>query len=758
MERRVPHVLALYAGASWALIEFTGFLVDEFLLSPHWTRVVLSVFLLLLPTVAMLAWFHGPPGRDVVPLAEKIGIPANLAVAAAVVILLFGGQDLGVATTAVSVETEDGETVERVIPKTEFRKRAALFPFDAGPGLGDDEAWLTYAAPIALELDLSADDFFEAVAPSEFAHRLFELGLPDLRGVPLALRRQISEDFHAPFMVAGAVDRAGGGYRVTLTVHEARRGSPVSETVHEGPDFLALVDEMSERLAEALRIPDRPEVENLPVRERLTENDAAWEAFGRASEQLFLPTLDLDAAIEQFDVATTLDPTFALAQYELALLLLAANEPEEAIGPISMAVDNAYRLPERAGFMVKSDYYFITQQADRAWAVIEMWVDLYPEDTAALGNYSLVQTLRGDWEGLLETLGTLYRLSPGEHSLLMDMADIHRRLGQYELALSALGRYVEQFPDDYAGHVEMARLDRRRGEHEGAREHLGRALIIAPTLPDLALELAALDLDVGRFDEARMGYEQALGLADTPEQRADALDGLRAYYRFRGQTDEAIRTTTLWLDEVSLFLAPVEIAQDRFSDIDLYLEAGRDTHATLLLDSLQAQLPPALAEFQVPRWRIRIALGAGDGETALLAYDAAIDAMEANDFGVQRPLLTADRGRIDELEGDYDSAVDHFREAMALDPGRNLHLEAGRALRAAGRLEEAESELREALRRIPANPHAHLEMALVLEANGDIENSREHVQSALTAGEPADKSFAPALEARAKLADLSGAS
>ncbi|WP_419858182.1 tetratricopeptide repeat protein [Candidatus Palauibacter irciniicola] len=758
MERRVPHMLALYAGGSWALIEFTGFLVDEFLLSPHWTRVVMTALLLLVPSVAMLAWFHGRRGRDDVPLTEKIGIPANLAVAAVALFLLFGGRDLGAATTAVSVETEDGETVERVIPKTEFRKRAALFPFDAGPGLGEDEAWLTYAAPTALELDLAADDFFEAVAPSEFAHRLFELGLPDLRGVPLALRRQISEDFHAPFMVAGAVDRSDAGYRVTLTVHEARRGSPVSETVHEGPDFLALVDEMSATLAEALRIPDRPEVQNLPVRERLTENHAAWEAFGRASEQLFLPTLDLDTAIEQFDVATTLDPTFALAQYELALLLLAANEPEEAIAPISMAVDNAYRLPERAGFMVKSDYYFITQQADRAWAVIEMWVDLYPEDTAALGYYSLVQTLRGDWEGLLETLGTLYRLSPGEHSLLMDMADVHRRLGRYELALSALGRYVEQFPDDVTGHVEMARIDRRRGEHERAREHLGRAMIIAPTLPELAADLASIDLDTGRFEEARRGYEQALGLADTPEQRAAALDGLKAYYRFRGQIDEAIGTTHAWLDEVSQILAPVEIAQDRFADIDLYLEAGRDRHAALLLDSLQAQLPPALAEFQVPRWRVRIALGAGDGEAARLAYDAAIDAMEANDFGVQRPLLIADRGRIDELEGDYDAAVARFRAAMALDPGRNLHLETGRALRGAGRLGEAETELREALRRIPADPHAHLEMALVLEANGDIEGAREHVRSALAAWEPADEGFEPAREARAKLAELSGAS
>lgn len=39
--------------------------------------------LLFLPSVAMLAWFHGRRGRDDVPLTEKIGIPANLAVAVA---------------------------------------------------------------------------------------------------------------------------------------------------------------------------------------------------------------------------------------------------------------------------------------------------------------------------------------------------------------------------------------------------------------------------------------------------------------------------------------------------------------------------------------------------------------------------------------------------------------------------------------------------------------------------------------------------
>ena len=755
-ERRIPQVVAIYAGASWGLIEFTGFLVGEFLLSPHWTRFVLATLLLLLPSVLMLAWFHGRPGRDDVPLAEKIGIPANLVVAGTALLILFGGQDLGAATTSIIVRTEDGETIERIVAKAEFRKKAALFPFDAGPGLDDDDIWITYLAPIALEMDLAADEFFQAVEPSLFAYRLAQLGFPTLRDVPLALKRDVSEEYRAGLLASGVVDREGGDYHVTLRLHEADRVAMISETVHRGPDFLALIDEMSVVLARVLDIPERAEIDNIPVQERLTSNRGALEAFGRGSEQLFVGPLDLAEALASFETSTSLDPTFALAQYQYAMLLLADNRPEDAVDPIRKAVDNAYRLPERTSFRVRSDYYFITQQTERAWAVIEMWVELYPEDSIALQSYTGVQMIRGDWEGLIETLGKLYLLNPGDHLLLFEIADAYRRLGDDDAALEALERYLEQVPNDHTGYVEMARILERRGEHEEARSRIERALNLQPTLPELVVALATLDRETGRFDEAEAGYGRALGLAATPAERADVLDELKDYHRFRGQIDEAIRTAGRWLEDAAMVWAPVEIAQDRMSEINLHLDVGRVEEARALLDVLQVELRPPLSDFSVPRRRIHIELGAKDADAALAAYHAAVDAMEANDFGAQRPLLLGDLGRIDELRGDYESALGHYREAMELDPGRNLHLDAGRALRRAGRLEEAATEVREALRRRPAEPKAHLEMALVLEADGDIEGAREHLGHAMAAWESADEAFEPAREARVKLAELQG--
>ena len=657
----------------------------------------------------------------------------------------------------MSVETEDGETLEHRVPKPEFRKRAALFPFDAGPGLREEDAWIPYIVPIGLELDLGADEFFEPITPDLFAPRLAQRGYPELRNVPLVLKQEVSEEFRAELIATGTVDRAEDEYQVTMTLYKASNGSQVSETVHQGPDLLTLIDTLSVELSEALEIPGGTDIVGLPVRGRLTEDEAALEAFGRGSAALLAPQLDLDLALEQFRVATTLDPTFALAQYQFASLLNHAGRPGEAIAPIRAAFEHDYRFPERTKFPVRVEYYLLTGQMAEAFTTIERWKTFHPEDPGALGMYSQVQMARADWAGLLETLETLYRLSPGEHSLLQLISDAQRRLGDDEQALSTLERYVEEAPDDYSGYLEMARIQRRRGEHESAREHLGRALSIRPNMLELMLEFASLDLDMGSFDEALRRYEEASNFARTPGQKADVLVDLKGYYRFRGQLEEAIRTTNAWLEEASMALTPAEIAQDRFSDIDLYLDAGRGQDANLLFDALRSQQPP-MGEFLIPHYRIHIELGAGDSEAARSAYRAAMAAIEAHDLGAARPRVIGDLGRIDELDGDYDSAIERYREAMKLEPGRNLHRETGRALRAAGRLDEAESELREALRRRPAEPHAHLEMALVLEMRGEAEKAREHLRSALRAWEPADESFEPARAARAKLVDLETAS
>jgi hypothetical protein len=133
--RRVPQILGAYLASGWIVLEFTDWLTQHYGLAPHFVEFFLMAWALLIPSVAMVAYYHGAPGRDEWTKVEKIGIPANLVIAAAILFIGFGGNDSGSSVT-VRLEDETGATVERSVPRSEFRKKLALFHFE-----NQSQAW-----------------------------------------------------------------------------------------------------------------------------------------------------------------------------------------------------------------------------------------------------------------------------------------------------------------------------------------------------------------------------------------------------------------------------------------------------------------------------------------------------------------------------------------------------------------------------------------------------------------------------------------
>ena len=143
--------------------------------------------------------------------------------------------------------------------------------------------------------------------------------------------------------------------------------------------------------------------------------------------------------------------------------------------------------------------------------------------------------------------------------------------------------------------------------------------------------------------------------------------------------------------------SPLGIAMRRFADIDLYLEAGRHEDAAALLEALRSQLGPFERDpFYVTRSELRIALEAGDVAVARSTHLAAADWVEKWDAHALQSILIADLGRIEEMAGNYEEAIRHYRDALSQDDEMlDVHRRLGRTLRKAGRLDEAEAQLRE---------------------------------------------------------------
>ena len=160
LDRRLPQILGIYLGACWAVVQFVDFLVNRYVLSPNLTDVAIVVLISFIPTIMLLAYFHGKPGRDRWTRMEKIGIPFNLVLTGTLVFFIFSGQELGAASKTVTVLDEQGNQIERVIPKSQFRKKMVLFYFDNESG--DSELdWLQYGFSFMIGYDLSQDMFLD---------------------------------------------------------------------------------------------------------------------------------------------------------------------------------------------------------------------------------------------------------------------------------------------------------------------------------------------------------------------------------------------------------------------------------------------------------------------------------------------------------------------------------------------------------------------------------------------------------------------
>jgi len=88
LERRVPQILGSYFIGATTLLFFIDWLVVKYEFSEYYTSLALFGLICIVPSVIILAYFHGAPGKDEWTKVEKFGIPINIIFIAAA--LFFG--------------------------------------------------------------------------------------------------------------------------------------------------------------------------------------------------------------------------------------------------------------------------------------------------------------------------------------------------------------------------------------------------------------------------------------------------------------------------------------------------------------------------------------------------------------------------------------------------------------------------------------------------------------------------------------------
>lgn len=753
LERRVPQYLAVYLGAGWGLIEFFSFLEERFSLSPHWTNIVLFTWAMLIPSVVLFTYFHGRPGRDRLTRQVLIGVPLNLLLVIFVLTSAFGGADLSATTTAVTVTDEAGNEVERRIANASYRKRLAVFSFDTPAG--DSAAtWLGEGAMLALVTDLSQDLFLDVRVPMQFREQLRKAGAADGRNVPLALKRSIAEDLHLPYFVAGSVSTGIEGATVRVNLYETATGRVVGERVSTSPDVLRAIDELSIQLKNDLGLPQsRPDgVQDLPVAELLSSDPAAFRAL--VEGETAAARDDWPAAERRFTRAASIDSTFALAHYALYQTRVLQGDAQSSVSSLDAAMRHLYRMPERSQFVVKAEHYFMRQEVEKAFAVVTMMVELYPQDINGHAMRAQFHQLRNDLDSAIVSLRRIVELDPQRHEVLLQIGELQEETGAFTDAIATFEEYAAAFPGDVNASLRVARAHKRVGALDRAREVVERALLVDPTHVEATLERAILYRDAGEPDRAEQLIGEAADHARTAEDRARVEAARQAFYESRGQIANTIAAMRAHVAAIAEFQPTMQQTSARMSQLGAYVRAGRTAQAVALLGEVRGMMEAPFDDY----WHLgQLEIGIASADTAMLHEAIAGVTRVKAQFGFNFLDASIARGTavLHEARGDWSGALAVWQRVREIDPSYpTTTRDIARALRHLGRLDDAARAIDEHLRSVPFAPASNMEAAKIRLAAGDTAGARIHLERAALMLAPADAGHPLAAEARQMLVDL----
>ena len=753
VRRRVPHVLAAYVVAAALVALGLDVAVNRFVLSPHLPMFGLVALATLLPAVAIIAYRRGSETKGL-SKAVTFGIPTNVFASVVILWLAFGSKDLGAATTSVVVEDEDGNTIERTVPKSAFRKRFALFYFDNESG--DTTAnWLQYGLPILLAIDLTQDMFVQVLSPQLLQEDFKKAGYDDGVQLPLTLQRQLTDEQHYPYFVSGNIARNEGELAVTVSLHETRRGKLIAENTVAGSDLFDVVDQIAVQLKRDLDLPTAhiEEAEDLPIADIMTASIDSYRHFIRAFEALVFEE-SWQNATKWLEASVEADPTNAFSQLQMYVVSLFGNDPQRAGIALESALQHSYKMPERVRFQVKMAYYEFNQQPEKQLAVAKLQVELFPDDIDARTVLAMMYLIRDDKDAQTEQYEAILDLDPTRYEFLKRLGTVAREKGDFERAAAYYEQYAEHYPDDDESYTALAGLARLQGAHQRAQELYDRALLIDPANVGVLVSVAVHERHFDNLEREIPSLEQALQRSKTGGDTVRVLNALQNAYSWRGQMGTAIEyMQRRW--EIQQRTTPQALMLiNQMGSLDEFAKAGQVDTARQILEAVRSQLGPPWNQF-VPFGDLTIALELEDvaaAEAAIPPLQAFIDALGLNLLDGE--VLHA-HGRVAEMKGDYGEALEWYEREFEKDPtDATVSATIGRTHRKQGNLDEAELYLRAALMQHPHHPSYHYELALVFADRGDTAQAIELLEAALAVWANADPRFKRAQEARAKLQEL----
>jgi serine/threonine protein kinase/tetratricopeptide (TPR) repeat protein len=290
---------------------------------------------------------------------------------------------------------------------------------------------------------------------------------------------QIGQQLKAAYVLTGSLRRAGTRLRINTQLVDTQTDFPLwSERYdREMKDVFEVQDEIARKIAEALRVTLSPqELEALAVKP--TENLQAYDLYLRGKRYARRQTRqDLEFALEMFENAVTMDPSFALAYAACAnaCAMFFCNYSrdqvwvERARAASGKAVALRWDLPEVQ--VSQAWVLYATELHDEAVRMVQKAIERRRDCEGAY--YLLCRALfaAGRYQEVTDVMDVALEASGEDYNVYVPIMNALNALGKRELnknilqrCVSALENHLKQVPEDPRARILLgsnyAELDR----------------------------------------------------------------------------------------------------------------------------------------------------------------------------------------------------------------------------------------------------------------------------------------------------------
>ncbi len=490
--RKVVQWGVAYAAGSWGLLQGVQFLAEAF----EWPSRVLKLstlaFVLGLPVVLVLAWYHGDRGEQRVRGTELAIVTLLFLIGGALFWRYHGTSETKLATTNPAASSGPAATI------ADPRPSIAVLPFDNRSRVEDDVYFV----------DGIHDDILTQLSKVSGMRVISRTSVEQFRDTKLPIK-SIAEQLGVAQILEGGVQRAGDRVRVTVQLIDAATDGHLWAENYDreltAANIFAIQSEVATAIAAALKATltadEKTRLAAIP-----TQNLEAWEAFQLGKQRMAKRTTEgLSEAEKFFRKAIEIDSAFALAYSGLADVLTlqveyAGKSRAETLAEAEATLANAFELDPSLAETWASRGLIAQARAqdDTAEQAFRRAIELNPNYAATHHWYSV--TLR-EGTRVLEEHEHAQRavaLDPLSAITVLNLGHTLERLGRVNEAGIRYRRAIEIDPQFTPAISSLADHEAYvRNRFKDAMLLKERAVALDTGSPSLAAELALLRYDVG---------------------------------------------------------------------------------------------------------------------------------------------------------------------------------------------------------------------------------------------------------------------